>query len=98
METGAHDLSTLFRQLGLAGETVHIDGFLATHSLPAGQTLAEAPYWSPSQAALLSEAISSDAEWAEAADELAARLSGNGAQMHGAGHINTGAEKLTGVR
>jgi len=80
METGAHDLSHLFRQLGLAGDAAHIDAFLATHSLPPGQRLAEAPYWSPAQAALLSEAISSDAEWAEAADQLAARLSGNGAR------------------
>jgi hypothetical protein len=80
METGAHDLNTLFRQLGLAGDAAHIDAFLATHSLPPGQTLAEAPYWSPSQAALLSEAITFDAEWAEAADELATRLSGNGAK------------------
>jgi len=80
METGAHDLSTLFRQLGLAGEAAHIDGFLATHSLQPSHTLAEAPYWSPSQSALLSEAITHDAEWAVAADELAARLSGNGAK------------------
>ena len=80
METGAHDLSTLFRQLGLVGDAADIDAFLATHSLPPDRTLAEAPYWSPSQAALLSEAISFDAEWAEAADELATRLSGNGAK------------------
>jgi len=80
METGTHDLSNLFRQLGLVGDATHIDAFLATHSLSPDQRLAEAPYWSPAQAALLSEAISSDAEWAEAADQLAARLSGNGAR------------------
>ena len=75
METGAHDLGNLFRQLGLAGDASHIDAFLATHRLQPGQELSEAPYWSPSQAALLSEAITHDAEWSEAADELSSRLS-----------------------
>ena len=43
--------------------------------LPDSLPLADAPFWTPAQAALLREALNQDADWAEAADELAARLS-----------------------
>ncbi|MFC5522327.1 DUF2789 domain-containing protein [Polaromonas jejuensis] len=75
MDTSLHDLSGLFRQLGLAGEPRAIDAFLAAHRLDAGTALAEAPFWNPAQAAFLGEAIADDSDWAEAADELAMLLS-----------------------
>ena len=75
MDTSKHDLSGLFRQLGLAGEPRAIDAFLASHRLEAGTALAEAPFWNAAQAAFLGEAIADDSDWAEAADELATLLS-----------------------
>ena len=74
METQAHDLSHSFLQLGLPHLPDEIEHFIATHPLPAGLSLAEAPYWSPAQAAFLRQALSEDADWAEAVDSLAVRL------------------------
>ncbi len=75
METIVHNLSNLFRQLGMAGDVSNIDAFIASHRLQAGTRLAQAPFWTPSQAQFLMRAISDDANWASAADELATRLS-----------------------
>ena len=75
MDTSPHTLATLFSRLGLPDTAAAIDDFIAGHRLPDSLTLADAPFWTPAQAALLREAIHQDAEWAEAADELAARLS-----------------------
>lgn len=74
MEPFAHDLSNLFLQLGLGGNSSDIDKFLATHRLRPGQPLPEAPFWSPSQASFLRDALENDAHWSDAADELASRL------------------------
>lgn len=75
MDTSHHDLGSLFRQLGLPGEAPAIDAFLAAHRLSAGTALVDAPFWSPTQADFLREALADDSDWAEAADELAMRLS-----------------------
>lgn len=65
----------LFAQLGLPGDPAAIDGFIAEHApLPAAISLAEAPFWSASQAAFLREELQEDADWAEVIDELDARL------------------------
>lgn len=74
METLVHDLSNLFLQLGMAGDASNIDAFIASHRLEAGTRLAQAPFWTPSQAQFLARAICDDASWASAADELATRL------------------------
>jgi len=75
MDTTTHDLTTLFEQLGLAGDTSSIDAFIDAHRpLAAGVRLAEAPFWNEGQSAFLSEALSEDADWAERVDELDARL------------------------
>lgn len=71
MDTGKHTLPALFAQLGLAADAASIARFAGTHSLPPGTSLADAGFWTPSQAALLREALADDAEWSEAADELA---------------------------
>lgn len=75
MEILVHDLSNLFRQLGMAGDAENIDAFLAVNRLKPGTRLAEAHFWNPSQAQFLALAITNDSNWAIAADELATRLS-----------------------
>jgi hypothetical protein len=74
MELDSHSLSSLFAQLGLPDEASAIERFIATHDLPHNVALAEAPFWTPAQAAFLREEIEDDADWAEIVDELNARL------------------------
>ncbi|WP_293760760.1 DUF2789 domain-containing protein [uncultured Aquitalea sp.] len=75
MDTGAHQLPQLFAQLGLPAGEADIRAFVAAHRLPAGAALPDAPFWKASQAAFLRQALACDAEWSEAADELAVLLS-----------------------
>ena len=76
MESPVHRLGDLFRQLGLPDDPSAIEDFIATHRpLPAGVALADAPFWSPSQAGFLREEVSDDADWAEVVDSLGALLS-----------------------
>ena len=77
MDTSHHDLNNLFRQLGLPGEADAIDAFVAAHRLRAGMALVDAPFWNPSQAGFLREALADDSDWSEAVDELAMLLSHN---------------------
>lgn len=75
MERPVHNLSNLFAQLGQANDEVSIAQFIETHSpLPDNLRLHEAPFWTPSQACFLSEAILQDADWAEVTDELNVKL------------------------
>ncbi|QEL65197.1 hypothetical protein OTERR_17210 [Oryzomicrobium terrae] len=76
MENAIHKLCDLFRQLGLPDDPAAIEAFIATHRpLPHGVALADAPFWSPSQAQFLREELSEDADWAELVDALALLLS-----------------------
>ena len=75
MDTGKHELPQLFQQLGLGGDAAAIDAFLAKHRVEHGMEVADAPFWSAAQADFLRQALDSDAEWAEAVDELATLLS-----------------------
>ncbi len=71
MEQPVHPLAELFKQLGLPAETDAIDRFIATHTpLAADVMLADAPFWTPAQAAFLREEILEDADWAEVVDHL----------------------------
>jgi hypothetical protein len=71
METLPHDMRNLFAQLGLPDDAAAIERFIATHGpLRADVPLAEAPFWSPAQAAFLRESLLVDADWAEAIDLL----------------------------
>lgn len=75
MEASLHTLNNLFAQLGLPSSDDEIENFIQTHSHLAGYlTLAEAPYWTPAQAAFLREEMLKDADWAEVIDQLNARL------------------------
>jgi Protein of unknown function (DUF2789) len=75
VETLAHDLVNLFRQLGLPSEPSDIDAFVGRQRLTPGLSLCQAPFWSPAQAQFLGDAITQDSDWAEAADQLALLLS-----------------------
>ena len=71
MNTPNHPFQELFAQLGLPGDEPHIRQFLAAHKPLAGSIkLADAPFWTPAQAAFLYEALQDDSDWAEVADQL----------------------------
>jgi hypothetical protein len=75
MDAHFHSLPDLFHQLGLPNDTAAIDHFIATHRpLAQGVHLADARFWTPSQALFLREALAVDADWAEVVDALSARL------------------------
>ncbi|MCF4995392.1 DUF2789 family protein [Pseudomonas syringae] len=71
MENPTHSLPELFKQLGLDDDAKSIDQFIASHSpLKPELHLADAFFWSESQAQLLREEILDDADWAEVVDQL----------------------------
>ena len=71
METPFHDLKDLFEQLGLASDGPSIRAFIDAHRpLPDAVKLAEAPFWSDSQATFIREELQEDADWAELVDRL----------------------------
>lgn len=75
MENSQHTFSELFAQLGLLADAASIEAFIAAHApLPHQSALADAPFWTPAQAAFLREALEEDADWAELIDLLDARL------------------------
>jgi hypothetical protein len=71
MESPTHSLPNLFKQLGLPDDAESIDKFIATHSpLKPELHLADAFFWSESQAQFLRDDILDDADWAEVVDQL----------------------------
>lgn len=75
MEKSTHRFSELFAQLGLDSGPEAISGFIRAHTpLPEHIRLADAPFWTPAQAAFLREEIAEDADWAELVDQLDAAL------------------------
>lgn len=75
MDLMEKNMSNLFAQLGEASDEAGIAQFIATHRTLSGDThLHEAPFWSPSQASFLREAMALDGAWAPVVDELNARL------------------------
>lgn len=75
MDFHYHSLPNLFEQLGLPKEPNFIAHFIDMHSpLPSAVRLADANFWSPSQAAFLREELLEDADWAEVIDDLNTRL------------------------
>ena len=71
MESPIHDFNALCQQLGLPSEPEALQAFISQHS-PLAETikLADAPFWSPSQATFLGEQLHKDADWAEVIDQL----------------------------
>lgn len=70
MEKSFHRFSELFSQLGLRMDAAGIGEFLEAHA----PLLADAPFWTPSQATLLREELLEDADWAEVIDRLNSAL------------------------
>ena len=77
MEAQTHSMKQLFAQLGLPNSDAEMAAFITQHRpLPNGMALADAPFWSASQAQFLREQIAQDADWAEKIDSLNAALHG----------------------
>ena len=75
MDSTNHRFSDLFAQLGLPTGNASIEAFLHKHSpLAADVELANAPFWSASQAAFLREEWRDDADWAQLVDQLSLAL------------------------
>lgn len=75
MEKYFHRFSELFAQLGLPNDPAAIRQFITGHTPLGGEIrLEDAPFWSPSQAQFLRDAVCQDSNWAEAADQLNAAL------------------------
>jgi hypothetical protein len=71
MQLSQHTVSDLFAQLGLPSEEADIQAFVGSHRpLAGGALLADAPFWTPSQAKFLRDEIMEDADWAEVVDQL----------------------------
>jgi hypothetical protein len=75
MNPPTHNFHELFAQLGLPDDAAHIRQFIAANKgLTGAVGLADAPFWSPAQAAFLCEALQEDSDWAEVADQLSTAL------------------------
>lgn len=75
MENQQHTIHHLFAQLGLPDDPASVDAFIATHApLPHDVRLADASFWTPTQAAFLRAEIAEDADWSAVVDTLDARL------------------------
>ncbi|NWA04970.1 DUF2789 domain-containing protein [Pseudomonas gingeri] len=71
MQSPTHNLPSLFKQLGLPDDPESIDKFVAIHSpLKPELHLADAFFWSKSQADFLRSEVLEDADWAEVVDQL----------------------------
>ncbi len=76
MENSIHRLCDLFKQLGLADDVASIERFILTRRpLSNGTPVADASFWSASQAQFLREEIAKDGDWAELVDILGSLLS-----------------------
>ena len=77
MDQPIHQFSDLFAQLGLPNDEQAIQQFIITNSpLRSDIDLADAPFWTASQAAFLKEEKLEDADWAELVDQLNLALRG----------------------
>lgn len=74
MDTTPVDLGHLFEQLGLDNTEQAINEFIASHHLAAADTIWQASFWSPAQAAFLKEALEADSNWSELVDLLDTQL------------------------
>jgi len=78
MNHANHPMGELFKQLGLPFKPLQIQAFIAAHRpLPSGRLLADACFWSASQADFLREALEQDSDWSSIADQLSRALHGH---------------------
>lgn len=75
MHNAHHRMSELFKQLGLLDTDAQIQSFLAKHRhLPARCLLADADFWTESQANFLRDAVAQDSDWSVIVDQLSQAL------------------------
>ncbi|HWV15546.1 MAG TPA: DUF2789 domain-containing protein [Cellvibrio sp.] len=71
MESGLHNLTSLFQQLGLPSTPEDIQAFIARNRhLNPNVLIFDAPIWTQAQADFLREQIEGDADWAVVIDKL----------------------------
>ncbi len=71
MDTSIHNLTNLFKQLGLPDEKEGVANFIDQHSpLDPALTLVEAPFWNVGQREFLLEALAEDSDWSEFVEQL----------------------------
>lgn len=71
MEKPIYRFHELFAQLGLPHREEDILQFIESHRpLNREIDLPDAPFWSPSQASFLREALEQDSNWSELVDQL----------------------------
>jgi len=73
MESHLHSMTDLFAQLGLPSSPEAIQTFVEAYG-PLAVPLADAPFWTPAQAAFLRDQVEQDADWADVIDRLATGL------------------------
>ncbi len=76
MDSPFHSFENLFLQLGLSTSPEAIERFIREHKLSPDTALADASFWSATQAAFIRESLSEDSDWAEVVDQLNAQLHG----------------------
>ncbi|MFT5163843.1 MAG: hypothetical protein ACI9FJ_002440 [Alteromonadaceae bacterium] len=74
MDTTKHDFSTLFAQLGLDNDSQSISKFIDCHKLAHDLSITDAPFWSTSQKAFITESLAEDGDWSEMIDLLSSLL------------------------
>lgn len=75
MEDLIPSMTRLFDQMGLGSEPQFIQSFIAAHKpLPDSVALADAPFWSASQAEFLRSEVAEDTDWAIVIERLNAAL------------------------
>lgn len=73
MDVPHHGMGDLFAQLGLSFTPEAIQAFIETNRPRlAHLALADAPFWTPSQAAFLRDQVQNDADWTGVIDRLEA--------------------------
>ena len=75
MEDSIPTMTRLFDQLGLDSAPQAIQSFIAAHKpLAASTALADAPFWSASQAEFLRSEVAGDTDWAIVIERLNSAL------------------------
>lgn len=75
MNSAHHTMQDLFAQLGLPDDDASIQAFTEQHRpLPMTVRIYDAPFWSVSQAALIREKLTEDADWSVLIDTLNVQL------------------------
>jgi len=74
MDRSNHNMQGLFAQLGLDDTRSGIYHFIKAHKIQADITIAEADFWSSSQASFISDSLAEDGDWSEIIDQLDAML------------------------